>query len=69
MLMVTSCMDYENEIPLKVIASLSASQFALQSILLIVLHSLVRYVFWSMVSKKSFHFSVCAHRYGSGCLY
>ena len=47
---VTSCLDDENEIPLKVIASFSASRFALPSIHLIVLHSLVRSVFWSMVS-------------------
>ena len=45
-----SCLDDENEIPLKVIASFSAVRFALPSILLIVLHSLVRSVFWSMFS-------------------
>ena len=67
--LVASCLDDENEIPLKVIASLSASRFALRSVPLIVLHSLVRSVFWSMVSTKSLHFFVCAHRYGSGCLY
>ena len=67
--LVASCLDDENEIPLKVIASFSASRFALPSIPLIVLHSLVRSVFWSMVSTKSLHFSVCAHKYGSGCLY
>ena len=54
--LVSSCLDDENEIPLKVIASFSASRFALPSILLIVLHSLVRSVFWSMVSTKSLHF-------------
>ena len=64
-----SCLDDENEIQLKVIASFSASRFALPSIILIVLHSLVRSVFWSMVSTKSLNFSVCAHRYGSGWLY
>ena len=42
--LVASCLDDENEIPLKVIASFSASRFALPSIPLIVLHSLVRSV-------------------------
>ena len=57
---VASCLDDENEIPLKVIASFSASRFALPSITLIVLHRLVRSVFWSMVSTKSLHFcSLC----------
>ena len=51
--LVASCLDDENEIPLKVIVSFSASCFALPSIPLIVLHSLVRPVFWSMVSTKS----------------
>ena len=54
--LVASCLDDENEIPLKVIATFSASRFALPSILLIVLHSLVTSVFWSMVSTKSLHF-------------
>ena len=54
--LVASCLDDENEIPLKVIVSFSASCFALPSIPLIVLHSLVRPVFWSMVSTKSLHF-------------
>ena len=53
---MASCLDDENEIPLKVIASFSDSHFALPSIPLIVLHSLVRSVFWSMVSTKSLHF-------------
>ena len=58
--LVASCLDDENEIPLKVIASFSASRFALPSIPLIVLHSLVRSVFWSMVSTKALHFcSLC----------
>ena len=39
--LVASCMCDENEIPLKVIASFSASRFALPSIPLIVLHSFV----------------------------
>ena len=63
--LMASCLDDENEIPLKVIASFSASRFALPLIPLIVLHSLIRSVFWSMVSTK-FPF---AHRYGSGYLY
>ena len=54
--LLASCLDDENEIPLKVIASFSASRFSLPSIPLIVLHSLVRSVFWSMVSTKSIHF-------------
>ena len=54
--LVASCLDDENEIPLKVIASFSASHFALPSIPLIVIHSLVRSVLWSMVSTKSLHF-------------
>ena len=51
--LVASCLDDENEIQLKVIASFSASRFALPSIPLIVLHSLVTTVFWFMVSTKS----------------
>ena len=48
--LAASCLDDENEIPLKVIASFSAVRFALPSIPSIVLHSLVRSVFWSMFS-------------------
>ena len=60
--LVAICLDDENEIPLKVIASFSVSRFALPSIPLIVLHSLVRSVFWSMVSTKSLHFfRLCTH--------
>ena len=60
--LVASCMNDENEILLKVIASFSASRFALPSIPLIGLHSLVRSVFWSMVSTKSLHFGrLCTH--------
>ena len=51
--LVASCLDDENEMPLEVIASFSASCFALPSIPFIVLHSLVRSVFWSMVSTMS----------------
>ena len=54
--LVASRPDDENEILPKVIASFSASRFALPSIPLIVLHSLVTSVFWSMVSTKSLHF-------------
>ena len=53
--LLASCLDDENEIPLKVIALFSASRFALPSIPLIVLHSLVTSVFWSKVSTKSLH--------------
>ena len=59
--LVDSCLDDKNEIPLKVIASFSASRFALPSIHLIVLHSLFRSVFWSMVSTKSLHFFPFVH--------
>ena len=51
--LVASYLDNENEIPFKVIALFSLARFALPSIPLIVLHSLVRSVFWSMVSTKS----------------
>ena len=61
--LLASCLDNENEFPLKVIASFSASRFVLLSIPFIVLHSLVRSVFSSMVSKKLLSFC------GSGCLY
>ena len=55
------CLDYENKLSLKVIASFSASRFPLPSIPLMVLHSLVAYVFWSKVSTKSLHFCLlCA---------
>ena len=54
--LVASCLDNDNEIPLKVIASFSASRFVLPLIPLIVLHSLVTSVFWSMVSIKYLHF-------------
>ena len=47
-----SCLDDENGIVLKVIASFSAVRFSLQSFL----HSLVKSVFWSMFSTKSLHF-------------
>ena len=68
--LVASCLDYENEIPLNVIVSFSAVRFALSSIPLIVLHILVRFIFWSMVSTKSLHFfPFFPHRCISGCLY
>ena len=58
--LVARCLDDENEIQLKVIASFSASRFDLPSVPLILLHSLVRSVFWSMVSTKSLHcFHLC----------
>ena len=60
--LVARCLDDENEIPLKVIALFSASRFALPSIPLIVLHSLVTSVFWSMISTKYLHFfRLCTH--------
>ena len=54
--LAASCLDDENEILLKVIASFSAVRFALPSIPLIVLYSLVRSVFRSMFSTKSLNF-------------
>ena len=54
--LATGCVDDENEIPLKEIASFSVVRFALPSIPLIVLHSLVISVLWSMFSTKSLHF-------------
>ena len=65
--LVAICLDDENEILLKVIASFSASRFALPSIPLIVIHSLVISVFCSKVSPKSLHFAFCVRRGGSGC--
>ena len=50
--LAASCVDDENEIPLKEIASFYAVRFALPSIPLIVLHSLVISVLWSMFSTK-----------------
>ena len=55
--LAASCLDNENKIRLKLIASFSVVRFALSSIPLIVLHSLVRSVFWSMFSTKSLNFS------------
>ena len=54
--LAASCVDDENEIPLKEINSFSAVRFALPSIPLTVLHSLVISVLWSMFSTKSLHF-------------
>ena len=58
--LAASCLYDENEIPLKVIALFSAVRFALPSIPLIVVHSLVRSVFWSMFSTKSPFFRLCS---------
>ena len=54
--LAASCLDDENKIPLMEIASFSAVRFALPSIPLIVLHSLVISVLWSMFSTKSLNF-------------
>ena len=62
-------MDDENEIPLKVIDSFSVVRFALPSIPLIVFHSLLRSVFWSIFSTKSLLFSFMLTNAVSGCLY
>ena len=69
LILVASCLDDENEIPLKIIASFSAVRFALPSIPLIVLHSLVRSVFCFVLSTKSLHFCRYVRRFVSGCLY
>ena len=61
--LAASCVEDEE------IASFSAVRFSLPSIPLIVLHSLVISVLWSMFSTKSPFFAVCAHRCVSGCLY
>ena len=60
-----SCLDDENQLPLKVIL-FSASRFALPSIRSMIIYRLVTSVFWSKVSTKSFHFSFCVRRCGSG---
>ena len=60
--MVASCLDDENEIPMKRIASFSAMRFALLSIPFIVRHSLVRSVFWSIVSTNLHVCCLCTHR-------
>ena len=54
--LAASYLDGENQIPLTVIAFFSSVRFALPSIPLIVLHSLVRSVFWSMFSTEYLHF-------------
>ena len=46
----------ENELPLNVVASFSASRFVLPSITLMVIHSFVISVFWSKVSTNFLHF-------------
>ena len=61
-----SCLGDENEIPLKVIASFSASRFSLPSILLIAWLGLF---FGPWFQQSLSIFAVCAHRYGSGWLY
>ena len=59
--LAASCLDDENELPLNVIATSSASRFALLSIPLMILHSLMASVFWSKVSTKSLRFCLlCA---------
>ena len=62
--LAASCLDDENELPLKLIVSFSALCFALPSIPLMFLHGLVTSAFWSNVSHC---FSFCVSRYGSGC--
>ena len=67
--LVANCLDDENEIPLRVIASFSALRFSLPSIPFIVFNRLVTSVFWSKVSTKSLHYFRSLHRCVSGCLY
>ena len=62
--LAASCLDDENELPLKVIASFSASRFALPSIVLMVLHSLVTSVFWSQYNLSIF--ALCVSSCGFG---
>ena len=62
--LVASCLDDENEIPLKVISSFSASRFALPSIPLIVLHGLVTSGPRSQQNLSILAF--CVRRCGSG---
>ena len=50
---MASWLEDENDLLLNVLASFSASHFAVPSIPLIVLYSFVRSVFWSMVSTVS----------------
>ena len=54
--LAASCLDDENEIPLKEIDSLAAVRFSLPSIPLIVLHSLVISALWTKFSTKSLNF-------------
>ena len=59
--LAASCLDDENELPLKVSATFSDSGFAPTSFPLMVLHSLVTSVFWCKVSTKSLmFFLLCA---------
>ena len=69
--LAASCVDDENEIPLKEIASFSAVRFALPPIPLIVLHNLVISVLWSMFSTQQnlSIFAVYAHICVSECPY
>ena len=58
---LAACLDDDNQIPLKEMASFSAVRFALPSIPLIVHHSLVISVLWSKFSTKSLHvFRLCS---------
>ena len=65
--MVACCLDDENELSLKIIASFSASRFALSSIPLMVLHSLVTSVFCSGAQQNLSMVAFCVHRCGFGC--
>ena len=61
LILAAICLDDATELPLKVIASFSSSRFALPSIPLMFLHSLVASLFWSKVSTKSLNFCLlCA---------
>ena len=59
--LAASCLDDQNKLPLKVIASFSAARFSLPSMPLMVFQSLRTSVFWSKVSTKYLHFCLlCA---------
>ena len=64
--LVASCLDDDNELPLKVIDSFSASRFALPSIPLKFSTAWSGLSFGPWFQQSLSIFAVCAHRYGSG---
>ena len=67
--LAASCLDDKNELQLMVMATFSASCFALPSIPLMVLHSLVTSVFWSRSQQHSLMFAFCVCRLRFWILY